>query len=533
MRGSFLFQPTTQDKMGRVHTEPDVLGERRPSPSRRTIGLRPASLEYAARTGSAPAPPASAQSPRVAANFLALSVAEIVCRGISVGVTLYLARTLGKAGFGRIEFAFNIAFWLVLLVREGMEVLAAREIARHPKLIRPLVNQVLAIRLALALPLFAGLSVMGSLTLTGGVERLVLSLYALLLVTTALGLDFAFRGLERMGLIAISLVSRTLVYAVGVVAVVTTPARLVWVPVWLVVGEACGISFIWFCYVRRFGLPRPAFGSRRFLGAMARRGQSVYAIQVAQALVSSVDLLVVGMMSHWSDIGLYSAPHRMVTAVLTFGLIFQQVVFPRLARSWRNSADQGRQSLELLVQLLLLGTLPIALGTTVLSRELVQFLFRGDYDGGGLLLALGIWRVPLFTLAFLFQTALIALNRERSGVRLVLLGTAVSVPLVVSLRALLGLPGAALAELLVGASLVVAGHRQLACLGRAPSWMRHLRAPCLAALPMIAVCKLLAPVHVVAAVGGGAIVYLAALWVFGATRREGDLWRTVSRIRQA
>ena len=36
------------------------------------------------------------------------------------------------------------------------------------------------------------------------------------------------------------------------------------------------------------------------------------------------------------------------------------------------------------------------------------------------LLAIGVWRAPLLTLAFLYQTTLIALNRECSGLRLLL-----------------------------------------------------------------------------------------------------------------
>src|SRR5262245_32282745 len=70
---------------------------------------------------------------RIASNFAALGVAEVACRGTSVLVTLYLAKCLGTEGYGRVEFAFNIAFWLALLVREGLDVIAAREIARHPR----------------------------------------------------------------------------------------------------------------------------------------------------------------------------------------------------------------------------------------------------------------------------------------------------------------------------------------------------------------------------------------------------------------
>ena len=53
---------------------------------------------------------------RIASNFAFLSSAEVVCRTTSVIVTLSLAQRLGVEGYGRIEFAFNVVFWLVLLV---------------------------------------------------------------------------------------------------------------------------------------------------------------------------------------------------------------------------------------------------------------------------------------------------------------------------------------------------------------------------------------------------------------------------------
>ena len=60
---------------------------------------------------------------RIASNFVYLSSAELVCRTTSVLVTLALAYRLGVAGYGRIEFAFNIVFWLVLLLRDSTDVI--------------------------------------------------------------------------------------------------------------------------------------------------------------------------------------------------------------------------------------------------------------------------------------------------------------------------------------------------------------------------------------------------------------------------
>src|SRR5262249_46032074 len=107
---------------------------------------------------SSPTNPVRPRGPRrLVGNFAVLSLAEISCRAVSVAVTLNLAKRLGAAGYGRVEFAFNLVCWLVLLVREGMDVIAAREIARHPRLVRPMANQVLALRLMIASTLWLGL----------------------------------------------------------------------------------------------------------------------------------------------------------------------------------------------------------------------------------------------------------------------------------------------------------------------------------------------------------------------------------------
>jgi O-antigen/teichoic acid export membrane protein len=153
---------------------------------------------------------------RIASNFAFLSAAELVCRTTSVIVTLSLAKRLGVDGYGRIEFAFNVVFWLVLLLRDSSDVIVARELSRHPRLIRPLVDQVLAYKTLLALVLFSALAFVGSLTLADRSDWRVLVLYGSMLFTTAIGLDFVFRGTERMGLVALSLCIRTGIYAVGV-----------------------------------------------------------------------------------------------------------------------------------------------------------------------------------------------------------------------------------------------------------------------------------------------------------------------------
>ncbi len=487
---------------------------------------------------------------RIASNFAFLSVAELICRTTSVLVMLYLAKTLGVESYGRIEFAFNVVFWLVLLLRDSSDYIVTRELSRHPRLISPLVDHVLAYKSMFALVLFTGLTFVGSLTLRESTDRTIMALYGLMLFTAAIGLDYVYRGTERMGLVAVSLCVRTGIYAIGVYSLLGgTPrvdavpvglaggasgatavlmynaTRVVWVPIWLTIGEFSGIAIVWASYLRGYRMPRPRLGLR-FLSIIVQRGRKVCLMQLSQAMINVADFLVVGFLSSWADIGRYGAPHRLSTALLTFGLILQQAAFPTLARLWRQTACAGREALDSLVEVLVTGLLPIAVGCTVLSDSLVHLFLNTDYKGAGFLLAVGIWRAPLLILAYLYQTTLIALNREAVGVRALTTAALGIWPLVALLRWCFGLAGASVGVLLVGLALVLIGYASLAREGRQPAWHHHLGRPIVGCLAMVPVCLSLQQYDVRLAILGGAVTYIAvwlALGGMGHTRS----WRAI------
>ena len=135
-----------------------------------------------------------------------------------------------------------------------------------------------------------------------------------------------------------------------------------------------------------------------------------------------------------------------------------------------------------------------------------------------MLLAVGIWRAPLLTRAFLSHTALIAQNRESAGVRLLAAGALGSGPLVALMVWKFGLLGAAVAIVAIALSLALAGYGCLAREERQPAWHHHLARPLIASAVMVPACLILLRWHVLAAVLGGAVAYALALAAVGGLR---------------
>ena len=315
-------------------------------------------------------------------QFCVPEPAELVCRTTSVVVTLSLAKRLGVEGYGRIEFAFNIVFWLVLLLRDSSDVIVARELSRHPRLIRPLVDQVLAYKSLFALVLFSALTLVGSLTLADRSDWMVLALYGLMLFTTAIGLDFVFRGTERMGLVALRSA-----FAPASMRSGSWPVRARCQPDRLGAGLAdrgrgerdrAGLVQLFeelpaaaaaagFAVsldhraARAECLPDPAFAGGDQLGRPA--GGRVLELLERRRPLRGAAPDGHGPADIWPDFSAGGVPDPGAVVAADGGA--------------------GREALDSLVEVLMTGLVPVAVGCTVLADPLVHLCSPPDYAGAG------------------------------------------------------------------------------------------------------------------------------------------------------
>ena len=192
-----------------------------------------------------------------------------------------------------------------------------------------------------------------------------------MLFTTAIGLDYVYRGTERMGLVAISLCVRTGIYAVGSLVLGADAKRIVWVPIWLAVGEVSGIALVWLHYLKNYrtaaapagfsvpldhraagpnGLPDPALSGDDHTGGLA--GGRIAELLVGRGTVRC------------------SAPDGHGLAYLRPDPPAGGVSHPVAALA--SDGQAGREALDSLVEVLVTGLVPVAVGGTLLADPLVQ-----------------------------------------------------------------------------------------------------------------------------------------------------------------
>jgi len=69
---------------------------------------------------------------RVAKNTGIVITGELIFRLVSLVVTIYLARYLGTAGFGKYSFVFAYLAFFNIITDLGLQTILVREMAREP-----------------------------------------------------------------------------------------------------------------------------------------------------------------------------------------------------------------------------------------------------------------------------------------------------------------------------------------------------------------------------------------------------------------
>src|ERR1700740_3552459 len=82
-------------------------------------------------------------------NIVRLATGDLIAKAMSFFAFVYLARILGVASFGVLEFAGSVLTYLLLIADGGLEMWGTREAANATDL-RALATRIVPIRLVLA-----------------------------------------------------------------------------------------------------------------------------------------------------------------------------------------------------------------------------------------------------------------------------------------------------------------------------------------------------------------------------------------------
>jgi O-antigen/teichoic acid export membrane protein len=336
-------------------------------------------------------------------------------------------------------------------------------------------------------------------------KQLIL-LYGLTLFGLPGLLHWVFQGLDRMQYVSVATVTRWSIFALGVVTLIREPAQIWLVP--LVEGVAIGcVVLIYVWALSHFCAPLRQRIDATFALSILRRALPIGASELVWAVKIYAATLLLGATAGGSEVGWFSAAHRLVVSAHTFVWLYFFNLLPSLARCSQGSLVALHSLVRRSIQMSACVALFLGIVATAFAEPVIALIYGPQYHEAVAILRVLIWLIPLALISGHYHYTLVAYDKQQLQFLSMACGAGANVLLNLFLVPTYGGVGAAWA--LIASEALAWGvayyfvHRTIAHI---PVW-RHVYRPLLAAAALAGVLYLLPPLNLWIAGGSAVVAY--------------------------
>lgn len=336
---------------------------------------------------------------------------DLALKFVGFLATAYLARILGKSGFGAINVGQSILNYAIVLSTGGLAILGTRKIASDSKA-SEITGQVFYGRFIFSIIVFL-LAVTITFLLLGLSESFyIVFTYLLFLFPTVFMLGWFFVGIQKMETVAYARIIGTIVYFIIIVVIVKERQDAVLTGIaWTAGGIATTLFFLYFYkrYGYSFHLSR---GRNKFLRTLKESFPLGIASYISQFLVA-FPIIYIAFIAGNSVAGIFSAALKMISLFLIFDRVFATLFLPKITNVISTRESSLEELFNIILKIVVISTLIVSIFLFVFSELIIIKVFGSTY-----IEAVYIFRLLLFYFVFtiidsVFANTLIGLMKEK------------------------------------------------------------------------------------------------------------------------
>ena len=373
---------------------------------------------------------------------------RVLRMGLGLAVLIWMARYLGPADFGALNYAIAFVALVWSFSDLGLSNIVVRELVHEPDDMPRTLGTALALRL--------GATVIAWIVAVYGISLLRLgdAEARTLVVIIATGMVFQvgdtlawwFEAIVQSKYVVWGRSAAFLVSTLLRVGLILSGASLVafgYAAAVEAVLAGCGIAlvFLWrrdFRIKLRFSLGRA--------GSLLRDSWPLIFSNLAIVLYMRVDQVMLGNIRGDAAVGIYSTVVMIAEAAYVIPMIVMPSLLPDIVEARRRSEEEFMERLDHLYRLMAFLAYAVAIPLALVSPWLVPFLFGEAYASGGVVLAV-LAVAGIFTFMGVARTAfLIPMNWTRTHLATVSVSCVINVGLNLLLIPAHGALGAAFAS---------------------------------------------------------------------------------------
>jgi len=335
--------------------------------------------------------------------------------------TIYLARKLSAAGFGKLAFVQSIGVYLYLIVDSGLSVFGTREIARNPHQRNYWIVNILSLRITLSFIIITVFNFIIWLLHIDIETKYLLIGTSIWLIPVALNIEFAFQGLERMEFVSLSRFLIQFTYLILIVLFVDNITHLVMVPIYRVFGGILTSVILLCIYLKYFSKLSIESVNARVWFSFLKESVIIGASFIVTKIYYTFDTIMLGLMDKPEVVGWYNAAYRVVLVFVSLATLFQ-TAFAASFSSKKENPEEFKKVLKRYSQVLFFSA-SISAGVLILAaKPIIYFTYGELYMNSTTALILLSYSLYFIFLDTIYMTPLLYTANQKYYLYAVLVG---------------------------------------------------------------------------------------------------------------
>lgn len=386
---------------------------------------------------------------RIAKNTTVLFIATIIGYIFAFFTNMYSARYLGAEGFGIISLALAITGIFGIFTDLGLNTLTVREVSRNKGLRDKFVSNTLLMKILLSFLTF------GLVVITVNIlnyQQTVSNVVYLITLSVIFGGIYAvfnsiFQAEEKMEYISIGNILNCVLLFLGVMIAIYYQMEIIVFAAMYVVVSVLVLLYTVTAYLWKHHLPQIKI-DLNFWKPTLKEALPFGITAVFVNIYFWISSVMLSFMDGTEAVGWYNAAYRLILFFIGLITVYMTSIFPAMSSFYKTSSESLKFAYERSFKYLLITSIPIAVGTTLISDRIILLVYGTGYIPAIIALQIMVW-----TLVFMFINTLSgylmgSINQQMAVTKISAIGAIINVALNVVLIPTLGYVGSSIATVL-------------------------------------------------------------------------------------
>ncbi|MBL1212795.1 MAG: oligosaccharide flippase family protein [Ignavibacteriae bacterium] len=375
-------------------------------------------------------------------NIFYLFSLDFIVRLFGFFATAYLARTLGKEGFGLINIGLGILSYALIISIGGLNLLGVRKVAAGEPDLSFLTSKIILLRLLLSFLVFILFAVI-IYFLFDAISFTVSLMYLIYLFPAALLIEWYFQGKQRMGNIAAGKALGMGAYLILVLILIQSPDDILFTPIAWAFGVLINAVFL---FMMAAESDRPLLKNILKIDSLGLLKESLplAGASIIAQIVIMFPVIFIGITIGNADAGIYSAAFKIIVLILVLDRVFNALFFPKIVNHLNHMPDKVEDIFKTVLKIICFASTSIALIVLLIGEPVILLVFGEEYLSSVPLFQYLIGYFVLTLINSVFTYTLIGMHKEKVYTISLALGAAMFFVFGITITMIIGTVGMAI-----------------------------------------------------------------------------------------